>query len=289
MDPIKNARPASTSTPRFPKVVYKANDTTVRGAAAIGDAVDLDSIRNSNHRENYLGHSILARKSISLRILTSQFSNLCTAVGRAERRRDQLFWARDKAKDAEEDELKIEFKEAQIRERRALNEHLGRPMDEGIEELINPKPAAPAMPNPVAAAAPAKEHKERRHKHHHRRHHRSRSPRRHHHRSHRSDRERDRSRSRDRHNRSHHRERERSRSPHERRRRHSSERDHVRGPEERRPRRRDSETSYDRPQRRSRSPPRTKAHGRDDRERERSGSYAPDRHQRSRRDSYSRH
>ncbi|KAL1633955.1 hypothetical protein SLS56_002546 [Neofusicoccum ribis] len=107
-----------------------------RGSAAIGDNVDVENIRNSNHRENYLGHSILA------------------PVGRSERRRDQLFWARNNAAiDVEDEEIKQERKEAQIRERRALNEHLGRPIDEGIEELINgPKPAQPVVANPNLVA-----------------------------------------------------------------------------------------------------------------------------------------
>ncbi|GME40414.1 hypothetical protein GTA08_BOTSDO08246 [Neofusicoccum parvum] len=126
-----------------------------RGSAAIGDNVDVENIRNSNHRENYLGHSILA------------------PVGRSERRRDQLFWARNNAAiDVEDEEIKQERKEAQIRERRALNEHLGRPIDEGIEELINgPKPAQPVVANPnlvaVGSSKDSKERKERRHKHHH--------------------------------------------------------------------------------------------------------------------------
>lgn len=257
-----------------------ATNAPVRGSQAIGDNVDVEGIRSSNHRENYLGHSILARKSSRQNLCVQlQFPRLLrchttflrpcltylAAVGRSERRRDQMFWARDKPFNVEDDELKKEFKEAQIRERRALNESLGRPIDEGIEELLNPKPSLPAVPSPIPSQD-TKERKERRHKHHHRRQHRSRSPRRRRHRSgsrspgrlhHRSRRdrshsredrsdrrhrprysERDRSRSRER--RQHHRERSQDRD--ERRPRHR-ERSRDRSPEPHR--RRERETSRD--------------------------------------------
>lgn len=272
-----------------------------RGSQAIGDNVDVEGIRSSNHRENYLGHSILA------------------PVGRSERRRDQMFWARDKPFNIEDDELKKEFKEAQIRERRALNESLGRPIDEGIEELLNPKPSLPAVPSPIPSQD-TKERKERRHKHHHRRQHRSRSPRRRHrsgsrspgrlhHRSRRdrshsredrSDRrhrprysERDRSRSRER--RQHHRERSQDRD--ERRPRHR-ERSRDRSPEPHR--RRERETSRDRSPVDRRPRYRAREHseeasshvktgdGNYAQRRDREGSHVSD-HQRSRRDSGTRY
>ncbi|EKG21064.1 hypothetical protein MPH_01608 [Macrophomina phaseolina MS6] len=265
-----------------------------RGSQAIGDNVDVEGIRSSNHRENYLGHSILA------------------PVGRSERRRDQLFWARDKpSANVDEDELRQEFKEAQIRERRALNEALGRPIDEGVEELLNPKPSLPAIPSPIPSKTP-KERKERRHKPHHRRHRsRSRSPRRHRHHSssrspprhHRSDRERSRSREDYRHLRRHgERERERNRSRERRPHRRDRSRDKV---ERRRPRelsrdaspepyrRREHDESHEREQRHPRHHGLKYSHeedsfrgkNRDDyypqrgnRDRAREGSYASDHH-----------
>lgn len=40
-----------------------AKPSSFRGSRAIGQNVDVENIRSSTHRENFLGHSILARES----------------------------------------------------------------------------------------------------------------------------------------------------------------------------------------------------------------------------------
>ncbi|KAL1640508.1 hypothetical protein SLS58_006858 [Diplodia intermedia] len=215
-----------------------------RGSQAIGANVNVENIRNSSHREHYLGHSVIA------------------PVGRAERRRDPLFWMRNRPSVEDREALAKEIKEVQVKDKMAMNEKLGRPVMEGVDDIINPKPPAP--PAPVVAPAPKPE---RKHRHHHRRHH-SRSPRRHHHRSHRSHRERSRSRDR------RHRDADRSRSPDRRHRHRDSERRHRSRSREHHRRHRDDE--------RERSPDRS--YRRHDNERDRHDSRPRESHYRNRND-----
>lgn len=61
------AEPLNPATQAQHRANHAANEP-VRGSQAIGDNVDVEGIRSSNHRENYLGHSILARKFSRLQL-----------------------------------------------------------------------------------------------------------------------------------------------------------------------------------------------------------------------------